>query len=235
MRHARDCRDSLDERDVEAGDAGAAGRGRRFGCAGIGLRAAGGRLRRGHRLVDDLLLRHHGGRGVHFFGGDDAEVALAEPREHLAEQHAKLILRGGGTRLRLELDAHGFPVDAVERLVEVLVQTVSKVSTGRIAGAGAGAGAGFAAGTGAGAGSALGFAFGFAFVLAPVATVVDLVVASAFGADRVLVQPAAAMIASAHAAARCSADRRREEGSESQRDPEVEPKSAVGEGMCALS
>jgi len=114
-----------------------------------------------------------------------------------------------------------------------MVQTVSNVSAGRIAGAGAGAGDGFAAG--AGDGSAAEFALVFAFVLAPEATVVDLVVVSALGAVRVLVQPAAAMIASVHAAARCSADRRREEGSESQQDPEVEPKSAVGEGMCALS
>jgi hypothetical protein len=110
-----------------------------------------------------------------------------------------------------------------------MVQTVSNVSAGRIAGAGAGAG--FAAGAGDGSAAA----FALAFVLAPEATVVDLVVVSALGAVRVLVQPAAAMIASVHAAARCSADRRREEGSESQQDPEVEPKSAVGEGMCALS
>jgi len=118
-----------------------------------------------------------------------------------------------------------------------MVQTVSNVSAGRIAGAGAGAG--FAAG--AGDGSAAAFAlvfvlvFALAFALAPDATAVDFVVVSALGAVRVLVQPAAAMIASVHAAARCSADRRREEGSESQQDPEVEPKSAVGEGMCALS
>jgi hypothetical protein len=118
-----------------------------------------------------------------------------------------------------------------------MVQTVSNVSAGRIAGAGAGAGAGFAAGAGDGSAAAfaLVFAFAFAFVLAPDATAVDFVVVSALGAVRVLVQPAAAMIASVHAAARCSADRRREEGSESQRDPKVEPKSAVGEGMCALS
>lgn len=113
-----------------------------------------------------------------------------------------------------------------------MVQTVSNVSAGRIAGAGAGAGDGFAAG--AGDGSAAEFALVFAFALAPDATAVDFVVVSALGAVRVLVQPAAAMIASVHAAARCSADRRREEGSESQQDPEVEPKSAVGEGMCAL-
>ena len=112
-----------------------------------------------------------------------------------------------------------------------MVQTVSNVSAGRIAGAGAGAG--FAAG--AGDGSAAAFALVFAFALAPDATAVDFVVVSALGAVRVLVQPVAAMIASVHAAARCSADRRREEGSESQQDPEVEPKSAVGEGMCALS
>ena len=110
-----------------------------------------------------------------------------------------------------------------------MVQTVSNVSAGRIAGAGVGAG--FAAG--AGDGSAAAFALVFAF--APDATAVDFVVVSALGAVRVLVQPVAAMIASVHAAARCSADRRREEGSESQQDPEVEPKSAVGEGMCALS
>jgi hypothetical protein len=116
-----------------------------------------------------------------------------------------------------------------------MVQTVSNVSAGRIAGAGAGAGAGFAAGAGDGSAAAFALVFAFAFVLAPDATAVDFVVVSALGAVRVLVQPAAAMIASVHAAARCSADRRREEGSESQRDPEVEPKSAVGEGMCALS
>jgi hypothetical protein len=110
-----------------------------------------------------------------------------------------------------------------------MVQTVSNVSAGRIAGAGVGAG--FAAGAGDGSAAA----FVLAFVLAPEATAVDFVVVSALGAVRVLVQPAAAMIASVHAAARCSADRRREEGSESQQDPEVEPKSAVGEGMCALS
>lgn len=110
-----------------------------------------------------------------------------------------------------------------------MVQTVSNVSAGRIAGAGAGAG--FAAGAGDGSAAA----FVLAFALAPDATAVDFVVVSALGAVRVLVQPAAAMIASVHAAARCSADRRREEGSESQQDPEVEPKSAVGEGMCALS
>jgi hypothetical protein len=109
-----------------------------------------------------------------------------------------------------------------------MVQTVSNVSAGRIAGAGAGAG--FAAGAGDGSAAA----FVLAFALAPDATAVDFVVVSALGAVRVLVQPAAAMIASVHAAARCSADRRREEGSESQQDPEVEPKSAVGEGMCAL-
>jgi hypothetical protein len=114
-----------------------------------------------------------------------------------------------------------------------MVQTVSNVSAGRIAGAGAGAG--FAAGAGDGSAAAFALVFVLAFVLAPEATVVDLVVVSALGAVRVLVQPAAAMIASVHAAARCSADRRREEGSESQQDPEVEPKSAVGEGMCALS
>ena len=108
-----------------------------------------------------------------------------------------------------------------------MVQTVSNVSAGRIAGAGAGAG--FAAGAGDGSAAA----FVLAFALAPDATAVDFVVVSALGAVRVLVQPAAAMIASVHAAARCSADRRREEGSESQQDPEVEPKSAVGEGMCA--
>lgn len=106
-----------------------------------------------------------------------------------------------------------------------MVQTVSNVSAGRIAGAG------FAAGAGDGSAAA----FVLAFALAPDATAVDFVVVSALGAVRVLVQPAAAMIASVHAAARCSADRRREEGSESQQDPEVEPKSAVGEGMCALS
>ena len=114
-----------------------------------------------------------------------------------------------------------------------MVQTVSNVSAGRIAGAGAGAG--FAAGAGDGSAAAFALVFVLVFVLAPEATVVDLVVVSALGAVRVLVQPAAAMIASVHAAARCSADRRREEGSESQQDPEVEPKSAVGEGMCALS
>ena len=114
-----------------------------------------------------------------------------------------------------------------------MVQTVSNVSAGRIAGAGAGAGVG--AGAGDGSAAAFALVFVLAFVLAPEATVVDLVVVSALGAVRVLVQPAAAMIASVHAAARCSADRRREEGSESQQDPEVEPKSAVGEGMCALS
>jgi len=114
-----------------------------------------------------------------------------------------------------------------------MVQTVSNVSAGRIAGAGVGAG--FAAGAGDGSAAAFALVFAFAFVLAPDATAVDFVVVSALGAVRVLVQPAAAMIASVHAAARCSADRRREEGSESQQDPEVEPKSAVGEGMCALS
>ena len=114
-----------------------------------------------------------------------------------------------------------------------MVQTVSNVSAGRIAGAGVGAG--FAAGAGDGSAAAFVLVFVLAFVLAPEATAVDLVVVSALGAVRVLVQPAAAMIASVHAAARCSADRRREEGSESQQDPEVEPKSAVGEGMCALS
>ena len=116
-----------------------------------------------------------------------------------------------------------------------MVQTVSNVSAGRIAGAGVGAGDGFAAGAGDGSAAEFALAFVLAFALAPDATVVDLVVVSALGAVRVLVQPAAAMIASVHAAARCSADRRREEGSESQQDPEVEPKSAVGEGMCALS
>ena len=116
-----------------------------------------------------------------------------------------------------------------------MVQTVSNVSAGRIAGAGVGAGDGFAAGAGDGSAAEFALAFVLAFALAPDATAVDFVVVSALGAVRVLVQPAAAMIASVHAAARCSADRRREEGSESQQDPEVEPKSAVGEGMCALS
>lgn len=66
---------------------------------------------------------------------------------------------------------------------------------------------------------------------AAAATVVDLVAACSLGAGRALEQPAAAMIASAESAARVSAARRREEGSESELEPAVVAESAVVAGM----